>query len=142
MAVKSNKGRGINQPLIIISGLLFLLGAVLIYVYILRGVYGGFSASELLPKSSVIENVVNGSKPTIAILYSKYTENMLPEGSTWLSDNINTWKKFLNAGGYKYDVISDQTIERGKHFKYKLIVLPGDKSLSDKEIVQLKEYIR
>jgi hypothetical protein len=66
---------------------------------------------------------------------------MLPEGSTWLNDNITTWKKFLDAEKIDYDIISDQTIELGKHNNYDLLILPGSKSLSDKEISQIKRYI-
>ncbi len=141
MAVTAKKRGGINQGLILLSGLVFLIGSILIYLFILRGVFGKFNAAELLPNTQTIKNLMYGEKPTIAILYSKYTENMLPEGSTWESDNINTWKKFLSSAKYNYDVIADSTIELGLQYKYKLIILPGSKSLSDKEIMELKKYI-
>ncbi len=140
MEIKNKKG-GISQGLIVFSGLIFLVGAVLTYFFILRGVYGSFNANELVPSSSVVKGVIAGSKPTIGILYSKYTENMLPEGNTWLNDNITTWKKFLDNSGLKYDIISDETIELGQHFKYDLLVLPGSRALSDKEIVEIKKYL-
>ncbi len=66
---------------------------------------------------------------------------MLPQGSTWISDNINTWKKLLSIDKYKYDVISDSSIELGRLFKYHLLILPGSKSLSDKEIIQIKKFL-
>jgi peptidoglycan/xylan/chitin deacetylase (PgdA/CDA1 family) len=66
---------------------------------------------------------------------------LLPIGSTWLNDNISTWKKFLGDQKLKYEIISDQDIEAGKHHQYKLIVLPGTKSISDKEAMQLKKYL-
>ncbi len=140
MEIKNKKG-GISQGLIVFSGLIFLVGAVLTYFFILRGVYGSFNANELVPNSSVVKGVIAGSKPTIGILYSKYTENMLPEGNTWLNDNITTWKKFLDEAGLKYDIINDETIELGQHFKYDLLVLPGSRALSDKEIVEIKKYL-
>ena len=140
MEIRKKKG-GVTQGLIVISGLVFLVGAILTYFFILRGVYGGFSASELVPDSNVIKGVISGGKPTIGILYSQYTENLLPEGSTWLNDNITTWKKFLGNSGLKYDIISDETIELGQHYKYGLLVLPGSKSLSDKEIMEIKRFI-
>ncbi len=141
MAVEQKKRGSINQGLIVLSGLIFLVGAILIYLFILRGVFGKFNDTELLPNSRVIKDVVYGKKATVAILYSKYTENMLPQGSTWLNDNINTWKKFLTSDHYKCDVIADSTIELGRIFKYKLVILPGSKSLSDKEITELKKYL-
>ncbi len=141
MAIKSTKRSRVNQFLIILTGSVILIGSVLIFMYILRGVYGRFQAKELLPDSKVLENVLLGGKPSVGVLYSKYTENMLPEGSTWLNDNITTWEKFLNNSKLKYDVINDQTIELGKHFSYDIIVLPGSRSMSDKEIIQLKKYL-
>ncbi|MHB1687767.1 MAG: hypothetical protein ACYCVH_10370 [Ignavibacteriaceae bacterium] len=141
MEIKSRKRNGINQGIIILSGLIILIGAILIYLFILRGVFGSFNAAELIPNPKLIKDVFSGGKPTIGILYSKYTENMLPQGSTWLNDNINSWRKVLDNEGYKYDVIADSTIELGQQYKYKLLILPGSRSLSDKEIVQLKKYI-
>ncbi len=64
-----------------------------------------------------------------------------PVGSTWLNDNLSTWEKFLDNLKIKYDIISDNTVETGKHFKYKLIVLPGTKSISSEEALQLKKYL-
>ncbi len=141
MAVVAKKTGGVNQGLIVLLGGIILLGAVLIYLFILRGVYGRFNTAELLPDTKVIKDIFYGERPKVAILYSKYTENMLPEGSTWLADNISTWKKFLSTAGYSYDIIADSTIELGLESKYKLIILPGSKSLSNKEIMQLKKYL-
>jgi peptidoglycan/xylan/chitin deacetylase (PgdA/CDA1 family) len=138
--IKNKKG-GISQGLIVISGLIFLIGAVLTYFFILRGVYGSFDAKDLVPDSNILKGIISGSKPTVGILYSQYTENMLPEGSTWLNDDITTWKKFLETSGLKYDVITDKTIELGQHYKYDLLVLPGSKSLSDKELIEIKKYL-
>lgn len=138
--MKKKKG-GINQGLIIISGLIFLVGAVLTYFFILRGVYGSFNSNELVPNTNIVKAMMSSSKPTIGILYSQYTENMLPEGNTWLNDNIATWKKFLDNTGLKYDVITDNTIELGQENKYDLLVLPGSRSLSDKELIQIKQYL-
>jgi peptidoglycan/xylan/chitin deacetylase (PgdA/CDA1 family) len=139
--IKSRKWNGINQGLIILSGLTILAGSILIYLFILRGVFGSFNATELVPNPKLLNDLFSGGKPDIGILYSKYTENMLPQGSTWLNDNINSWERVLNNAGYKYDVIADSTIELGLQYKYKLLILPGSKSLSDKEIVQLKKFI-
>ena len=140
MAIKKKKG-GINQGLIILSGLIFLVGGVLTYFFILRGVYGSFDAKELIPNTDVIKGVLNNNEPRIGVLYSQYTENMLPEGSTSLNDNITTWEKFLDNTKTKYDIITDKTIELGQFYKYNLLVLPGSRSLSDKEISEIKKYI-
>ena len=141
MAVKKLFGIRINQFFIILSGLVIIISAILVYYFILRGIYGRFDTSEFLPDSNIIEDFLFGSEPEVAILYSKYTENTLPVGSTWLNDNISTWKKFLDDQKLKYKIISDQVIEDGKHFKYKLIVLPGTKSLSEREALQIKKYL-
>lgn len=134
-------GLKINQFFIVLTGIIILVSAILIYYLILRGVYGRFDSSDLMPNSEIIENFLFGKKSEVGILYSQYTENTLPAGSTWLSDNISTWKKFLGDVNLKYDIISDQTIENGNHFKYKLLVLPGTKSLSESEAIQIKKYL-
>lgn len=126
---------------IFVSGMIILAGAILVYLFVLRGIFGKFNPLDLVPSSSVVKSVVEGGEPTIGILYSKYTENMFPAGSTWLNDNITTWKKFLDNSKLLYDIISDEDIELGRHVKYQMLVLPGSKSLSDKEISQLKKYI-
>ena len=140
MEVKWKRG-GISQSLIVVSGLIFLIGAVLTYFFILRGVYGPFNTSKLIPDSKVLRSVISGTKPTVGILYSQYTQNMLPEGSTWLNDNITTWKKFLENEGLKYDVITDKAIELGLLSNYELLVLPGSKSLSDRELIEIKKFL-
>ncbi len=142
MEIKSKKRKsGINQALIIFSGLVFLIGAILTYYFILRGVFGQFDTNNLIPSPKIVKSALAKEKPHIAILYSQYTENMLPEGSTWLNDNITTWKKFLDNSNKLYDIISDETIELGQHYKYGLIILPGSKSLSDREVVNLKKFV-
>ena len=141
MAVKNLFGIRINQFFIFVSGFVIIISAILVYYFILRGIYGRFDTSEILPNSNIIQDFLFGSEPEVAILYSKYTENTLPVGSTWLNDNISTWKKFLDNLNLKYEIISDQKIEAGDYKKYKLIVLPGTKSLSEKEALQIKKYL-
>jgi peptidoglycan/xylan/chitin deacetylase (PgdA/CDA1 family) len=141
VAVKNFFGIRINQFFIFVSGFVILISAGLVYYFILRGIYGRFDTSEILPNSNIIEDFLFGKEPEVAILYSKYTENTLPVGSTWLNDNISTWKKFLDNLNLKYEIISDQKIENGDYLKYKLIVLPGSKSLSEKEALQIKKYL-
>lgn len=141
MAVNNFFGIRINQFFIFVSGFVILISAILVYYFILRGIYGRFDTSEILPNSNIIEDFLFGKEPEVAILYSKYTENTLPVGSTWLNDNLSTWKIFLDNLNLKYEIISDQKIENGEHQKYKLIVLPGTKSLSEKEALQIKRYL-
>jgi peptidoglycan/xylan/chitin deacetylase (PgdA/CDA1 family) len=139
--IKTYKRGRVNHALIIFVGLLILSGSVITYLFVLHGIYGKFSFASLLPDSKVIRTVLNGGEPKIAILNSRYTENMLPHGSSWQNDNIGTWGKFIGASKSKYEVISDESIEKGKLFDYKILVLPGSRSLSDLEISQIKKYI-
>jgi peptidoglycan/xylan/chitin deacetylase (PgdA/CDA1 family) len=127
--------------MILFFGLVLLTASALTYLVILQNVYGNYDLSELLPTKENLHYGEEYSGKTVAILYSKYTENMLPEGSTWLHDNIDTWKRFLTSNKVSSEIISDQTIELGQHFKYKLLVLPGSKSLSDIEVEQIKKFI-
>ncbi|HSL87859.1 MAG TPA: hypothetical protein VK870_01010 [Ignavibacteriaceae bacterium] len=134
------KGR-INQFLIMFSGIVILMAAILVYYFVLRGVYGRFDITTLLPTKDSVEKTLIGKTDQVAILYSKYTENMLPDGSTWLVDNISTWKKFLSNLNIRFNILTDQDIENGKHHSYRLLILAGSKSLSDAEILQIKKYL-
>jgi peptidoglycan/xylan/chitin deacetylase (PgdA/CDA1 family) len=139
--IKTYKRGSVNQAIIVFVGLLILAGSVITYLFILHGVFGKFNPASLLPDSKVIQTIFNGSGSQIAILNSRYTENMLPKGSSWQNDNLGTWEKFLGTYKSKFDVISDESIEKGKLFGYKILVLPGSRSLSDLEISQIKKYI-
>ncbi len=141
MAIKEAKGLKVNNLIIILSGLVLLISAVLVFLLIVKNIYGNYEIREILPTKINLKISADDKKEKAAILYSKYTENMLPSGSTWLRDNIDIWKKFIRGSKVSYDVISDQDIELGEHFSYKLIILPGSKSMSDREIMQLKRYL-
>lgn len=141
MALTTKKGFTVNTPIIVFFGLLLIVAAIVIYLYVLKGVYGRFTSKEVLPSTETITSIFGTTGKAAAILYSKYTEKMLPEGSTWLDDNITTWKKFLSTYKIGYDIISDKDLEDGKHTKYKLLILPGAKSLSDEEVTAIKKYI-
>lgn len=142
MALKDKNNGKVSQAGIIVSGIIIVLGAILIYLYVLQGVFGRFDAQELIPDASAVKNIFAGKGPKVAILYSGYTKNILPEGSTWLNDNISTWKKFLGDNSMRYDVITDASVETGKLKEYRMLILPGSKSLSDKEIVAIKKFLR
>ncbi|MGE5680612.1 MAG: hypothetical protein ACM34K_06985, partial [Bacillota bacterium] len=131
----------INQFTIVLGGLVLLTASCLVFLFILKNVYGNYNISEILPTKENLLHTSTAKDYKVAILYSKYTENLLPQGSTWLNDNINTWKTFLKSSRIGYDIISDQAVELGQHYKYKLLILPGSKALSDKEVSQIKKYI-
>lgn len=126
---------------LILSGVVILLSSFLIYLFVLRGVFGKFSVQDLIPTDQTIKNFFYGSKPDVAILYSEYTQNVLPKGSTWLVDNIQTWKKFLSNLNLKFEIVDDNKIENEDLSRYKLVILPGTKSLSEKQIVKLKDFL-
>lgn len=142
MAVKEFKGLRVNYLIIFLSGLVLLITGILVFLLIVRNIYGSYEIKEILPTKQNLK-ILSGEDKTgkAAILYSKYTENMLPSGSTWLKDNVDTWKKFVGNSRMTFDVITDQTIELGEHLEYKILILPGSKSLSDKQLIQLKKYL-
>ncbi|MEI7812003.1 MAG: hypothetical protein WCJ01_06195 [Ignavibacteria bacterium] len=146
MALSRSNRVKVNQLIIVLSGLVLLTASSLIYLFILRNVYGDYNFSEILPTKKNLEVFWGHKEYKVAILYSKYTENLLSlnsvnQGSTWLNDNINTWKTFLRIAKIDFEIISDQDIEKGKHYKYKLLILPGSKSLSNNEVSELMKYI-
>lgn len=140
MAVKKDKkSLKVNYLIIFLGGFVLLITSVLVFLLVVKNVYGNYEIEEILPTKENLESIAYKEKA--AILYSQYTENMLPEGSTWLSDNIDTWETFFKSIKMDYDLISDQTIELGRHYAYKLLILPGSKSMSDRELIQLKKYL-
>lgn len=136
-----NRGMSVNFFLVLGLGLVMVLTAFLIYLFVLKGVLGRFDVGQTLAKTTEISDIFDPSATKVAILYSDYTENMLGDGNTWLVDNINTWKKFLSQYKINYDIIKDIDIEKGKLSKYNLLILPGSKSLSDTEIIAIKKFI-
>ncbi len=140
MAVSSGSYKS-NTFLVFFSGLITVVLSILVFLLIIRNVYGRFSSSELIPNTNVLKSLLLGSEPEIAILNSGYTSNLFPKGSNWQNENIETWERFISALNIKYEIIDDAVIEKGDHSKYKLIILPGSKSLSDNEIVELKKYL-
>ncbi len=141
MEITPIKRRGVNQRLIVILGLTIVVLSTLVFLFVLREVYGKFSSSDFIPNENDLKNVLLGREPNVAILYSDYTQNMLPDNNTSLRDNIVTWEKFLNYHNRKFETISDEEIETGNHFKYELLILPNVLSLSDLEIIQIKKFL-
>lgn len=141
MAVKTKRGLRVNYLIIVLSGILLLATAVLVFLLVVKGIYGNYEIDEILPSKDNIETLAEDKQRKAALLYSGFTENMMEPGSTWLSDNISAWENFLTSIRMPYDIIDDQDIEQGEHLDYKILVLPGSKSLSDKELLQIKRYI-
>ncbi|MFH0733956.1 MAG: hypothetical protein V1773_05580 [bacterium] len=141
MALGDVPGLKANYLIIFVGGTVLVISSILVFLLVIQGVYGDFKLMEIAPTP---ENLSSKSpmEINVGVLYSKYTENMLvPEGNTWLNDNVTTWETFLKSSHISYTLINDQTIELGKHFDYDIIVLPGCKALSDKENSELKKYL-
>ncbi len=141
MALNSSGSFKSHSLFLLPSGLIVVCLSLLVYLLILKSVYGRFTVSQIAPDVSSFENLLKGYSPQTAILSSGYTQNMLPDESRWQNENLHSWEKFFNNISIKYDLLTDQQIEAGEHFKYKLLVLPGSKSLSDDEIVNIKKYL-
>lgn len=132
------RGLKVNSLLIFFSGFAILIGSLLVFLLIVKSVYGNYTFSEIYPSKENI--LVHNVEKKAALLYSTYTENMSDDGNTWVQDNLDTWMNFLKKFNVSYDILTDIDIEKGKHFDYELLVLAGTKSLSEKEISQIKRY--
>jgi peptidoglycan/xylan/chitin deacetylase (PgdA/CDA1 family) len=139
--IEKKYGLRSNFLLVLLGGLVMLIASVLVFLLIIRGIYGAFEIEDILPAKTDFFGLFGEPKAEVAILHSKYTQNMLPKGNTWILDNIATWQKYLSNINISAVTIYDEDIELGKHFDYKLIILPGSKSLSEKEIIQIKKYL-
>ena len=141
MALRDPKGLKVNYLIIFLSGFVLLLLGVLVFLMILRNVYGKYELKEIVPTEDNLSTLSWDIEKNAAILYSNYTQNWMPEGSTWLSDNIDTWENFITTAKMNYTILNDHDVEQGKHFNYGLLILPGSKSMSDKEVIQIKKYV-
>ncbi|MBN1299705.1 MAG: hypothetical protein JW995_00680 [Melioribacteraceae bacterium] len=135
----SARGLRVNYLIILLSGLLLLMGGFLVFLLIVKNVYGNYELKEILPTKENFEKLAYEHKA--ALLYPQYTENRFPEGSTWVQDNISTWETYLKNVRMNYDLITDLDIEKGKHFDYKLLILAGVQVLSDLQIKQIKIFL-
>lgn len=140
MEIKGPKGLRVNYLIIFLSGLVLLLMGILVFLMVIKNVYGKYEIDEIIPSKDNLEVLSWDIANNAAVLYSNYTQNWMPEGSTWLDDNVDTWENFIKTTKMNYTIIDDQDIENGEHFKYSLLILPGSKSLSDREIIQIKKF--
>jgi peptidoglycan/xylan/chitin deacetylase (PgdA/CDA1 family) len=141
VAVDRNRQHKSNLAVVLFSGIIVVGLALLVYLFVLKSVYGRFSTADMMPNFDVLKNFIFGSDTKVAILYSDYTKNMMSDGSSWLEDNVETWKKFLDNIELEYNIINDEAIEKNLHNDYELIILPGSKSLSDREIINIKKFL-
>lgn len=137
---KKNEGTLVHGLPLFIGFIIVLLAAANFY-FILRGAYGKFAFADLYPNVKSLKALYQSKKQTVAILNSVYTKNLLPEGSSWLEDNLATWNKFTSNFNYKVDIISDEFLEVKDISNFDILILPGSKSLSDKEIIKIKKYL-
>ncbi|MEK6552590.1 MAG: hypothetical protein AABZ54_03980, partial [Bacteroidota bacterium] len=93
MAVREAKGLKVNYLIIFLSGLVLLITAFLVFLLIVKNIYGNYELKEIIPTKNNLKFLSDEKKEKAGILYSKYTEIVLPSGSTWLQDNVDTWKK-------------------------------------------------
>ncbi len=141
MEVTEKKRGFISNVVPLFIGFIVVILAVGNFFFILRGVYGSFTSDELLPSFNNLKNLFTAHRQRVAILNSAYTKNLLPEGSTWLDDNLESWKRFVQNFNYEYEIVSDNFIETNGFSEYDLLILPGSRSLSDKEIIRIKKYL-
>jgi len=141
VAVTPSNNLKINASVLIATGLVLLFMSVLVFFMILKFIYGDFTIEEILPTKENLTLISEKREKKAAILYSRYTENMLPEGNTWLAENVSAWESYIRSIRMPYDLLSDLELENGDLDDYGLLILPGTKSLSDRQIIQVKKYL-
>ena len=77
----------------------------------------------------------------IALLYPQNTISLSSENSSWLNENFYRWELFLIQNKYKYEVIKDNDLEDGLSDNYSLLILPVARSLSEKEVSSIKDFM-
>jgi Beta-galactosidase trimerisation domain len=126
---------------------LFLIGSgslalLFLTLYLLLGnIYGRFELVDIVSAVKQMKFFQDNPDFSAAILYSKYSDDLLNDGSNWYNSNIKTWQKFAKSSGIKLDIIDDKALESGDFQKYQLLVLPTSKALSNGEIIQIKQFL-
>ncbi len=131
----------VNYFFLIFTGFIVVGLSVWVTILIVRSVYGRVEMKDLLPTQESLGRIFTSEGNPVAILYSGYSEQAVEQGGTWQRENVNTWEHYITSIGMKADVIGDSTIELGRLERYKLVILPGSRALSDREITVVKEYL-
>lgn len=141
MEIKKSRTLRINfiSLFLIGSGSLFLL-FLTIYM-LLSNIYGRFELVDIVSAVKQMNFFQSEPSYSAAILYSKYSDNLVKDGSDWYKNNIKTWQKFAQSAGLKLDIINDKILESGDFQNYQLLILPTSKALSNNEIIQIKQYL-
>jgi len=129
--------------LILIAGGLMLVTSVLIYNYILQGVFGSYAFASDGFSLDAFSKIFGGDQTKVAILYSKKTENFLPKGSTWIKDNVTAWERYTTGNKFPVTVITEDDLEKGvlTPENFQILIMPSIKALSDREILTIKDYL-
>jgi len=141
IGIPKKKNFALTLTAIIFYGALMMFASIAIFNYIINGVYGPYAYTSSVLSMESLTEIFDKPVVRVAVLYSKKTEKMLPEGSTWIEDNIATWSRFLSSYKMSVDILQDEDIELGKHYGYDVLVLPGSKAISDEQVVGIKRYI-
>lgn len=135
-------GVPVNYAIVFLSGLVLTIASILIFLLIMKAVFGNYDIKDIMPTPANLSYAFKNKEANIGILYSTYTEDaVLSEGSTWISDNVDAWERYAKTSKMYYQIIYDMEIEEGNLEKFNLIILPGTKALSDRQIGELRKYM-
>ena len=121
MAVREAKGNKVNYLIIFLSGLVLLITAFLVFTH-RKNIYGNYELKEIIPTKNNLKFYPMRKRKGRNTLFKVY-RNCASFRKYLVRDNVDTWKKFIKNSKLDYDIISDQTIELGESFDYKMIVL-------------------
>ncbi|MGE5812383.1 MAG: hypothetical protein ACM339_12825, partial [Ignavibacteria bacterium] len=131
----------INFFLVISLGITILMISAAVYLFIIKESLGVFPLADLVPSEKSFQNFFV-KKIKIAVLYSGFTYEKISTKSSILKDDIKLWGKILRKINLEYDIINDETIEKGNHLHYSVIILPNSLFLTSLEAEQLKKFKR
>lgn len=131
----------INFFLVISLGITILMISAAVYLFIIKESFGVFPLADLVPSEKSFQNFFV-KKIKIAVLYSGFTYEKISTKSSILKDDIKLWGKILRKINLEYDIINDETIEKGNHLHYSVIILPNSLFLTSLEAEQLKKFKR
>lgn len=89
----------------------------------------------------LLGNATAIAQSSIAVLYSRYTENLSQNFVPKVIDQITQWELFLMQEKIPYDVILDNDLEAGISDDFDILILPSVYSVSSDELKSMKEFL-
>jgi hypothetical protein len=139
VAIKIPRRNQTNPFFFGVTGLLVVIAAGWVYLLIIKSVYGRYDFAEILPTETNLRAAFESR--LVGIVESRNADPASAPEDTWSRENIRAWEHLLDAMDLRHEIVDDHGVDSGALKPYALLILPGVRALSDRQLVQLKKYV-